>query len=359
MTIQEMHIEFNLSMQKIASNVKRKFVPEEIDWIINKQIPRFIDKTIKPDERDRTEGGFQTDGLNLNDIRTLLVFDKVLPVYKTAIANKFVQAELPGNYYAMIANNSGIVRSCNTSIYNSVKSFSTKIQYIYKLKLPLSNQTARPYYRTVSLNIGGTEVATAGQFPVDLQDKNMKFTIENTLWNILMTSDISIVKCYWEQFRNNYQPETFIFVSDTPLVGGIVYTADGVNTAAVLSTLNLFTPGPGDPVYSKANREIRGNRKNEFQDSSFAKSMWQSPIGTIEGNTFKVYHDETFIVNNLSIDYIRKPQLVNLSLGIGSDLPADGNVHQRICDMSVEYVKMAIGDPNYQWKLQDNQLNSK
>lgn len=358
MTIQEMHIEFNLSMQKIASNVKRKFIPEEIDWIINKQIPRFIDKTIRPDDRERSYG-FQMDGLNLNDIRTLLVYDKIVPVYKTATANKFVQAELPGDYYTMIANNSGVVRSCNTDVYNSVKTFVQRNLYIYKLKIPGSTQSERPYYRNVSLSINGSTVASTSQFPTALQDPGMKFTIENTLWNILMTTDNLSVKCYWEQFRNNYQPETFIFVSETELVNGIVYSADGANTTAVQSVMTVFSPGAGDPVYSKANREIRGNRKNEFQDSAFAKSLWKSPIATVEGNTVKVYHDETFIVNNLNIDYIRKPQLVNLSLGIGCDLPADGNVHQKICDMSVEYVKMAIGDPNYQWKLQDNQLNSK
>lgn len=351
MTIQEMHIEINLSLQKIASNVKRKFYPEEIDWLITKQIRRFIESKIKRNEHNE---GFQYDGLDLNAIRTLLVYDFPLSVFKTATANKFVQSELPGDYSYLIENRSGVVRSCNDT-YTVVNAFTSKQLFVYKLKIPTSVKANKPFYLNTSLSIGGVIVVPTTKFPTDLQDRDMKFTIESTLFSELYELENLSVKVYWEQFRNNYQSETFIFVSETALAGGVVFTSDGVATAATVSQINVYQPGSSSSIYVKANRELKGNKKSEFQDSAFAKGIWRSPIANLEGNTLKVYHDETFIVNNLNIDYIRKPQQVSLSLGKGCDLPEE--FHQAICDKTVEYIKMAMGDPNYQWKLQDNQLN--
>lgn len=48
MNIKAFHIELNQSLQKIAANTTRKFLSEELDWVINKMQDRFIQNKLQP-----------------------------------------------------------------------------------------------------------------------------------------------------------------------------------------------------------------------------------------------------------------------------------------------------------------------
>jgi hypothetical protein len=352
MNIQQMHIEVDLASQKISSNAKRKFRPEEIDWLLNKNIGRFVASKLKKEDQEKQDG-FQSDEYDLDALRTLMVTDHRLPVYKLSTSELFVSAELPGNYAHLLEASSLNVRSCDTG-WDLASAFTVQNEWVYKLTVKKSTKVEAPYYLAPVLSVNGTPVMTASAFPPSLEDKNMNFVLQDLLRNELL-SEIRAFNVYWERYKNLYTPETLFFVSSTQL-SGITLTIDGIVLAATEILTPSLKPGPTPAVVRNTApiRVVRSGSLNKFRQSTFAKTQWKSAVGLLQSQTLKVYHDNTFIVNNLSVDYIRKPRLVNLSLSYGCDLPDE--YHQQICDLTVEYIKQAIGDPNYQWKLQDNQI---
>lgn len=345
MNIQQMHIEVELSLQKINSAVKRKFDPEEIDWILNKQILRFVKSKIKRDP-DQKEGGFQFDEIDSNAVRTLIVTDKEVPVYKNSLSEKFVSAEFPGNYAYIISSTAGLVRDCH-AIYPEASNFVQGNESIYILPIKKTTKVDSPFYQNVSVKIANTDLVPESAFPVSLPDPDMLFTIQEVIRDYLSRD----VRVYWETYKDLYYEQTLIIASPTALAT-ISYNVDGASSNATLVSKSRFLPANTNEIESKKNRLPRTTLVEAFQDSSFAKSRWLSPISAVQNNTLKVYHDNKFIVNKLWINYIRKPKMISLSLNKSCDLPEE--FHNDVCDLAVEYIKNAIGDPNYQWKVQDN-----
>lgn len=360
MNIQEMHIEINLSLQKIASNVKRKFLSQEIDWVINKQIGRFVKNkinsdvqtTVDPQTRARVQiktGGFENNSIDLNALRTLVV-TKPVSIYRPSASN-FVCAELPGDYSYYIDSLSGIVRDCHDT-FAKASNFIEQAEYLYLLKIPKPNKTTSPYYGSPELSVNGTIVIPNTEFQAALPDKDMGFVLEGILKNKLLSKD-SPYKVYWENYNGVQKSDTFIFVSPI-LLSSVTLTFDAqVVTATTMAALILK---PEIAISKKQNqsRLIKDSNVYNLLTSKFHRTKWESPITTIGGNRVFIYHDETFIVNNLDLKYIRKPRTVSLDLGQGCDLPEE--FHNDICDWTVEYIKQTISDPSYQLKVADTQL---
>lgn len=349
MNIKQMHIEVDLSLQKIASNVKRKFYPEEIDWIINKQIERFVDNAIKPKVKER-EPEFQLDEINLESLRTLQVIDKKLPT--TWAAGTKCKAELPGNFRYLVDSSSGVIALCGSNKFYKPTEINKRMVFI---KPVVTTEEETPFYKNLELTVGATAVIS-GVNP-SLPSKDMLFLLNDIIQGFALNHKGSNYDIYYERYRDTYEPNTFIFIIDTSMSAtDIKLKYDAIVISGVDKGVVKVSVWQSPDTY-RANRYIRGNRLAEFQNSNFAKSSKDSPIVQSADNTLYVYSDERFLVTDVLINYIRKPRIVNLSLGIDCDLPS--TVHNKICDLTVEYIKMAIGDPNYQWKVQDNELRGK
>jgi hypothetical protein len=71
MTIKEMHIEVGLSSQQVASSINRRFIPDEIDWVLNKIIDRYVKDCIKP-KVYTGDSDFEEFQIDVDKIKTLL-----------------------------------------------------------------------------------------------------------------------------------------------------------------------------------------------------------------------------------------------------------------------------------------------
>jgi hypothetical protein len=84
-----------------------------------------------------------------------------------------------------------------------------------------------------------------------------------------------------------------------------------------------------------------------MQQNPFAKSVIDSPLGTVSENDIRVYQDgESFILKGIYADYIRIPADIDLSLS--QDCELAGHTHQEIVDIAVKNVLEAIESPRYQ-----------
>lgn len=92
-----------------------------------------------------------------------------------------------------------------------------------------------------------------------------------------------------------------------------------------------------------------------LQQDPFSRSQIDTPLATLSENDITVYQsNESFILEGISLDYIRMPQEIDLQLNQTSEL-AD-HTHQEIVDMAVKNVLETIESPRYQSSA--NELNN-
>lgn len=84
MTIQEMHYDFKMKLNKIDSEQYRNLRIQEIDWLLNEAQELFVKKVAYPRLYQIT--GFETSQRNIDDIRTLVIEDKEIAVIDSYIA---------------------------------------------------------------------------------------------------------------------------------------------------------------------------------------------------------------------------------------------------------------------------------
>ena len=229
---------------------------------------------------------------------------------------------------------------------------NSKTLYYNKLHVVYSSKTAAPYYANLALSINGVSLIDPGDIPANLSSKEMLFTIITVIRDMIELKLDKAIQVYWERAPDMYSPNSLIIVSDSPLTSSLSY--DTVTIAGVPSTVSTQRPDLKPTAKKSVNRLTKSDRIGKLQQSSFAKSRYNSPLSALDKQTLRVYSDDTFIVTQVLISYVRKPRKVSLILNKNCDLPED--VHPDICDRAVEYLKMTIQDPNYQAKLQDNRL---
>lgn len=96
------------------------------------------------------------------------------------------------------------------------------------------------------------------------------------------------------------------------------------------------------PVRLIANHEVY-----YIQQDPFARSNVDSATAILSDNDIKVFQNsENFILEGISLDYIRTPQQIDLQLNQTSELAE--HTHQEIVDIAVKTILEAIESPRYQ-----------
>lgn len=108
------------------------------------------------------------------------------------------------------------------------------------------------------------------------------------------------------------------------------------------SPATLASPTKTVPVRVVANHEAY-----YLQQDPFARSNVDSPTAILSDNDIKVFQDnESFILEGISLDYIRTPQEIDLQLNQTSELAE--HTHHEIVDIAVKTMLEAIESPRYQ-----------
>jgi len=353
MNAQEMHIELDLSVQKIRSNYYRQILDSEKDWILNKMVERFRKDRIK---QDTDSLGFDATEIDLDALRTLVVLDRELPTFQ--VQDDSIQAELPGNYSYLIDDFSYTIDSCNTGAYKAATTFVNTTEWIYTYPLVPSAASGR-FYQAMSFMLSGSTLFDVSGLP-GLFTANETFTVRDyilhQLWRSRYMLSLTDVDFYWERYKTTYTPNAFIAVSTTRQLSSNTITIDGVTTTATESSLtseNFIPETSGGTLCN--DRLVRGHFRSSLRSSAFAKTTSLSPISAVSGNQIKVYHDGKFIISKLRVSYVRKPAKISLLLSQNCDIAEE--FHQEICDRAVLYIKELIGSPDWEVKLRDMMTN--
>jgi len=344
MNIREQHIEVSQASQNINANVRRKLMPDEIDWLLNKNQERFIQSKVKP-KKDGS-GGFQVDQMDTDSIRTLLVSGKTLPVELSDTDEYAVQ--LPADYSYLISDDSRTVALCN----GTRPGLLTVTENILSLPLATTKSAAR-FYTTVVISLTPTLTISLADI-INLYNatftgtasKEEKYLIKDVmLWYFRNVLNLQV---YWENYRTVYKPSSFLFVGYT--AGTITVDAQSA-VNGVLTTITYTRYDTTDGNW-KPNRLTASDKISTMQVTPWTRSSYLTPISEISSRILGVYGDASFIVTGVKVSYVKKPRRMSLLLSQDCELPEE--FHQAVCDLTVEYFKAMTADPSWETKLRDN-----
>lgn len=338
MNIREMHIEIRQGINQIAAQRVRKLQDEELDFLINKITRRYVRSLIKP--RTDGSGGFEVDQVNTDSIRTLIVSDLPLPVYKGRSSYYCI---MPWDYEYLLGDWSYVVDLSGNPM-PATQQILLNLNYI---RQSLSVKPESPYYNAMNITIGEDAVS----IPTDLN-------FGNTYAGLVKKEDISSLHpwiqsrhgWYWEYFGNDYYPGCYLSPSDSAEESTMTIDGgDELSGATRVYPLQQHT-GSGKKT---VNRLTASNAIPNMLGTAYYKPTARSPISELEGRQLNIYSDNSFTIVSAGISYIRKCTPVSLSLGCNSELPE--SVHSNICDLVIEYLLSTFTTPNVQYKQQDIQ----
>ena len=352
MTIQEMHIEFDVVLDEIMSKTVQSVLPEQRDWLINQAIGIFISNRINPKSNAKQDGFLDTQK-RYDDLEAIIVPNFNITSYQRDGFRAVFQ--LPWDYLHLVSDCSRVYHKCGADMSSEVTAAtSTTAEHI--TKVPLDDDPNNWEDLSITYTpFGGspTEIWNASEYWFDADgfgDNSEKFY----LIDIILQEINALVgyTVYWEYYRGQYYNNCFIFVNDGQGTYTVI-TDDGVTPdnnayASTQSTLNdIRTDNFSDDVRNAYNNNRLTKRQDlkAVLDFSYSKTKYQSPVSSLAQRQLIVDFDTTFEVTEVEIDYIRKPQLVNLQQGINCELaPA---THKEIVDIAARRYK-ALKTGGYQ-----------
>lgn len=341
MTVKEMHIDIEQATQQVAANRGRKFLPEEIDWILNKVQDRFILSCLVPSQDG--SGGFQLDQTKADRIRMLITSATLQPYVDN---DERYKCFLPANYKHLLGDWSYTVDKCGSA---AEPVSATHTQFITRLRQEHSQGTT-PFYGDVILQMPDATVTIPDDLAFGHSYEGFpELTDIDFLTNWILWKARTV---YWERFDDYYYPSHYVAVRTSAYGGAVALTIDGdVNTTETVVTRTLtYHTGTG---VRHNNRLVNSAMIPSLNESSWWKSSHYSPISALEGANLYIHRDNSFIVTGTGITYVRKPQPISLSLNSGCELAGD-STHRELCDLATEYIKgTAQNAEGRQLKTQD------
>lgn len=356
MYVKEMHIEVNQSTQKIAANRTRKLLADEVDWLLNKNQGRFVQSRMTP-KKDGS-GGFEIKQFDMDAIRALVVRGYETPAY-VADPRSYMSL-LPGNYGYLISDESIIKLVPSDDTGPVPPQAATVTRNLLLIPVLKSLLPAGPWYNQVQVFLNNGLVFDIQQYT---QSRNTGFTGFNSIDQVYEVSGCILKELatqrwnvYWERYGSLHVPKTLIIeTGPTAMTGSIVI--DGTVTAGTQRTYSFLTNDyPQQPTQDQANRLTASHVVQNLREVAFYRTQPESPISELSGNQLYVYASKCFIVTNTRLSYVRKPRRISLLLGQDCELAPE--YHQLVCDLTVEYIKAMIADPNWDTKLKDDMVRT-
>jgi hypothetical protein len=100
MTVQEMHFAVDQGLQKVASSVYDYFLPEEVDFWLNRAQERFIKQRLYK-QTDPKKVGFEGNVKRMDDLRMLITADYTDGVVPQSSVD-FIDFDLPIDYMFLV-----------------------------------------------------------------------------------------------------------------------------------------------------------------------------------------------------------------------------------------------------------------
>ena len=357
-----MHIAVNLGVQKIASFQVDNFLPEEVDHELNIAMDRFIKQRYNP-MSNRYQRGFEQSQKRIDDLRHLVVTTTL-----DTFSNGGVEfgedalfysdrAALPNDYLFLVNLRATIVDACEPTTF-SINADERKFQrisltppvtgYILTgIKIYLDDDETLVAYNATGLTkdeLLDPETYTFSCIP--------SVSIEQLNTSIVEQTPTADGNELYLRINPNTYPGTLATTlvwehpTDSTTIGG---TIEPVNVAmeesSNVATKRRVLASPKTVRIAKG-KYSQLDDVYTLLDDPFNTTKSTYPLYTIEENFVDVYSTNEFVTQTVRVKYIRRPQRMSKSLGVGCELPE--HTHQEIVEMAIKSILEGVQDSRYQ-----------
>jgi hypothetical protein len=348
----QMHIQLEQDLQRIDSQIYDDYLAEEKDLVLNKMVKRFIDSKVR---RDKDNGGFQIDQGDLDDLQYLIEKDVELPAFVDTVRG-IAYCNLPSDYMYLLNDRTLAFTDCKDA--DKVAEVSDyENEYIAVYPFNESTKEEGNYYTSFTI-LGGDIVFSLTSYKTGgYPEKDQIFAVKEIALDALRSRrDNTIAGVYWEHYNGAYHPNSLIVVYKTISETGVYAVfIDGTQYTVIPTPVTGLKVASNEYNIETSNRLTKSEFLHEILgDNSYTGTDVDSPVSNLAKDKLYVYFNKRFIPSKILIDYIRIPRKIDVSLNKSCELTP--NTHQRIVDLSVEYIKNVTEQAGYDLKLRDNLL---
>lgn len=358
MNTQEIHIQLDILLQKISSNWNKNFLPQEKDFFLNREILKYIRQRINPLSNNKKQGAFDI----IQRIENLNTLIKTVSLTINNINQKEANVELPFDFLSYISS------EVDTYLICSEDNLQLEEQTIFYQTLdpPPSITGLDDFLLTLTYDLtaispivvelcNSFDEIPIGYFPQDnIEDYKKSFIFKNAL----------IAKCIENlpegfEFRFNNETQLLEFKGTQPFVVHNVlnYTIEGLPT-----TFDVFAYD-SSKIINKYVLEtelisevgiIDEEFKRSVKNSSLSSSKDNYLVGILRNKEILLTKSQNAVNTNCIITYYKKPRIIDLLLGINSELPNE--VLDEIISNTAQTMKAVISSDTYEKYVQENLL---
>ena len=340
----EMHVQIDTRLQRMNSEVFDVFFPIEKDILLNYAMSKFIRTTLAPNEGNKRQEGHQVTTKRYDDLQTL-VTKKTVPMY--VLEDNVQYSILPYDFFDYITANSKLIHDCNGLDLTKV-SGGLYIAYLPFIDDTSIDEVYKDFKWTLEYSDATPDLILAQRFdypkfPV-LGNNESKFLIHNFAIYELNRQETG-VKVYWEKFGDIYQPNNFIFVSESINLDKIAMIDRGASTSFASFALEpheQYTTLVGNSL-KRETRLIESQFVTAFIANPYQTTKEDSPITELTDNRLLLHHKNTFASTDIEIVYYRKPKPINSFLDVSCEIHESR--HDKIVDIAVDAASAFIGNP--------------
>jgi hypothetical protein len=305
MDITEMHLNIDLELNKLNSNLYEIILPQEKDYFLNRAQERFIKQRYGALSNSKREG-FEMSQKRIDDLRNLLVpnyYDKCfrLPITDFDYSNK-LKFYFPGDYMFLTSSRSKMKHNhCGTL---------TKTDTTETFKTVTFNFPNTGDYSLLQMFVNSGVVLPIGSLSgLDVQDKTLAIQTAIDILNSNLPVD-------WVAYPSNYRnvKGDIVLVTTSALPFSYQNGGSVIVIATITNTKTYIVANGNEEIV--ANRFAQQDDVYIMQQDPFNKTnAYEGPLIIIHTDSIDVFYlptgPEAFIVNEIAISYLRKPRLMS------------------------------------------------
>lgn len=348
MTVKEMHIDIADQVQHLSANRNRKFSPDQIDWVLNRTQQGIIESSLVSMPGS---GRYQVKPDKHAIISSLIVNRKFLPAGWNG--TQYV-SQLSPDFWYLLDDGSKLAQLCK----GDTKTTTYEVLQITWVPFPLSTASSE-YYKNTELLYNNSSILNINTLIQQRQltwgglpQKDAHFYVRTLLMEELAKMGIDV---YWEKFDTMEYPYHLVFVSRSTAVP-IELKLDGVSYTGTTQELTREIHQASRQSVISPNTMISQDKELSSSSTPYFKTSYISPLSTQGPGVIYTQADDSFIVYGTFINYVRKPQMISLSLGTNCSLSPD--IHQKLCNETAVAILNRISDPAWKEVMQQNLITS-
>jgi hypothetical protein len=347
MTVKEMHLDVVDQVQQLSANRSRKLHPDQLDWALTRVQQMMVESAVTPVQGS---GRYQIKEKKQDWISSLIVNRESLGA--GWITDQYVSF-LPSDFWYLLDDASRLAQLCA----GDIKTVNHTIFKITRVPFPLSSLPTG-CYGDVDITYSNSSIFNLDTLLTNRQkawdgfpSSDAHFYIKDLIIEELSKKGLQV---YWEKFNNLEYPYHFVFVSTQDI--SIELTLDGQSYAGITEDLTQEVHSSSRSTVLSPNTMITHDKEFSTGTTPYFKTSYISPISAQKAGIINTVVDNSFIVYETVINYIRKPPTISLSLGTNCSLSP--SIHQQLCNKTVELILNRIKDESWKDVTQQNTINS-